>query len=115
MAGLLDSPSSRPHSLTHSPHSHPPRTCTQVDAWMAAFDAEEARKAAAASTVAAADDGWTVVVRGGGRKKTTGPGGVTVGAVAPAAAAARAAAAKPLKVDTDFYRFQKRDARRHGE
>ena len=88
----------------------------QIDAWMAAFDGEHARKAAAATVAAAAaDDGWTVVVRGGGgRKKTVGPGGVTVGAVAPAAAAARAAAAKPLKVDTDFYRFQRRDARRNG-
>lgn len=52
-------------------------------------------------------------MRHGGRKKTAGDG-VSVGAVAPAAAAA-ALQAKRAKQEADFYRFQKREARRNGE
>lgn len=53
-----------------------------------------------------------MVVRHGGRKKTAGDG-VSVGAVAPAAAAA-ALQAKQAKQEADFYRFQRREARRSG-
>ena len=93
------------------PHPHPP-PIKQLDSWVADYEDEEARRKAAAAA-AAAEDGWTVVVRHGGRKKTSGDG-VSVGAVAPAVAAA-ALQAKQAKQESDFYRFQRREAKRNGE
>ncbi|XP_042399094.1 ribosomal RNA-processing protein 7 homolog isoform X2 [Zingiber officinale] len=60
----------------------------------------------------AAEGGWTVVVHHKGRKKTTDPeSGIAVGSVAQAAVLDNMAK-KKTKVAEDFYRFQKREARR---
>lgn len=96
------------------PHPHtttlPSPPHQQLDSWVAAYEEEESRRKAAAAA-AAAEDGWTVV-RHVGRKKTAGDG-VSVGAVAPAVAAA-ALQAKQAKQESDFYRFQRREAKRNG-
>jgi len=82
----------------------------QVDAWVAAHDAEAAQAAAEAEEAAAGDDGWTVVGAKRGRRKTTDGEGTAVGGVAPAKAQ-RAKTGGP-EVHADFYRFQKRENQR---
>lgn len=63
----------------------------------------------------AAEGGWTVVVHHKGRKKTTDPeSGITVGSVAQAAVLHNMSK-KKSKVAEDFYRFQKREAKRNGK
>ncbi|GLT66695.1 hypothetical protein SLA2020_390480 [Shorea laevis] len=60
-----------------------------------------------------AEGGWTVVVHHKGRKKTTdAESGVTVGSVAQAAVEDRMAKKKHKELG-DFYRFQKREAKRN--
>ena len=82
----------------------------EVDAWVAAHDAEAAAAAERAAEEAAGDDGWTVVGAKRGRRKTTDGEGTAVGGVAPAKAA-RAKLAGP-EIHQDFYRFQKRENQR---
>ncbi|KAH9323014.1 hypothetical protein KI387_017653, partial [Taxus chinensis] len=73
---------------------------------------EKERKEREAS---AAAEGWTVVVHQKGRKKTVdAASGIAVGSVAEAAAKAKSAKKKSKEVDVDFYRFQRREARRNG-
>ncbi|XP_078160497.1 ribosomal RNA-processing 7 protein isoform X2 [Carex rostrata] len=63
---------------------------------------------------AAAEGGWTVVAHHKGRKKTTdAESGITVGSVAPAAVLDKMSKKKSKEVTLDFYRFQRRDARRN--
>lgn len=64
---------------------------------------------------AAAEEGWTVVVSKTGRKKTTDDTGIAVGAVSAAAVMERAKKKQKTDVSVDFYRFQKREARRNGK
>ncbi len=63
---------------------------------------------------AAAEDGWTVVVNKGGRKKNTDESGISVGAVDVTAATERAKKKQRKEGILDFYRFQRREARRNG-
>jgi ribosomal RNA-processing protein 7 len=62
---------------------------------------------------AAAEDGWTVVVNKGGRKKNTDESGISVGAVDVTAATERAKKKQRKEGILDFYRFQRREARRN--
>lgn len=63
----------------------------------------------------AAEDGWTVVVHHKGRKKTTdSETGIAVGSVSQAAVMDNVAKKKNKDVGLDFYRFQKREAKRNG-
>ncbi|XP_074568915.1 uncharacterized protein LOC141825431 [Curcuma longa] len=83
----------------------------RIDEFIIAHEAqlEKERKEREAQ---AAEGGWTVVVHHKGRKKTTDPeSGITVGSVAQAAVLDNMAKRKS-KVAEDFYRFQKREARR---
>lgn len=64
---------------------------------------------------AAAEEGWTVVVSKTGRKKTTDDTGIAVGAVSAAAVMERAKKKQKTDISVDFYRFQKREARRNGK
>ncbi|GLT58625.1 hypothetical protein SLA2020_315010 [Shorea laevis] len=60
-----------------------------------------------------AEGGWTVVVHHKGRKKTTdAESGISVGSVAQAAVEDKMAK-KKQKEHGDFYRFQKREAKRN--
>ncbi|KAM3286347.1 glutamic acid-rich protein isoform X1 [Capsicum chacoense] len=62
----------------------------------------------------AAEDGWTVVVHHKGRKKTTdSETGIAVGSVSQAAVMDNMAKKKNKDVGLDFYRFQKREAKRN--
>ncbi|KAK6798524.1 hypothetical protein RDI58_006227 [Solanum bulbocastanum] len=62
----------------------------------------------------AAEDGWTVVVHHKGRKKTTdSETGIAVGSVSQAAVMDNVAKKKNKDVGLDFYRFQKREAKRN--
>jgi ribosomal RNA-processing protein 7 len=83
----------------------------EVDAWVAAHDAEAAETAARLEEEAAGDDGWTVVGAKRGRRKTTDGEGTAVGGVAPAKAARAKLSAGP-ETHADFYRFQKRENQR---
>lgn len=63
----------------------------------------------------AAEGGWTVVVHHKGRKKTTdAESGIAVGSVAQAAVEDKMAKKKKKDVGLDFYRFQRREAKRNG-
>lgn len=63
----------------------------------------------------AAEGGWTVVVHHKGRKKTTdAESGIAVGSVALAAVEDKMAEKKKKEVGLDFYRFQRREAKRNG-
>ncbi|XP_055805311.1 uncharacterized protein LOC129874108 isoform X2 [Solanum dulcamara] len=62
----------------------------------------------------AAEDGWTVVVHHKGRKKNTdSETGIAVGSVSQAAVMDNMARKKNKDVGLDFYRFQKREAKRN--
>ncbi|WJX13857.1 hypothetical protein P8452_04199 [Trifolium repens] len=85
----------------------------QIDDFITAYEEklEEKRKAKEAL---AAEGGWTVVEHHKGRKKTTdSESGIAVGSVAQAAVENKLARKKPKEVGLDFYRFQKREARRN--
>jgi ribosomal RNA-processing protein 7 len=84
-----------------------------VDAWIAAHDAEAAEAHAEQEAAAADDDGWTVVGAKRGRRKTTDGEGTAVGGVAPAKAARARNAAGPVGA-TDFYRHQLRENQRQA-
>lgn len=63
----------------------------------------------------AAEGGWTVVVHHKGRKKTTdSETGIAVGSVSQTAVMDNMAKKKKNDVGLDFYRFQKREAKRNG-
>lgn len=71
---------------------------------------EQARKEKEANI---AEEGWTVVVHRKGGKKTTDPdSGVAVGSVAEAAVRDKMSKKKNKDVGLDFYRFQRREAKR---
>ncbi|PKU83663.1 uncharacterized protein LOC110101953 isoform X2 [Dendrobium catenatum] len=62
----------------------------------------------------AAEDGWTVVVHQKGRKKTTdAETGTVMGSVASAAVMDKMSKKKSKEIALDFYRFQKREAKRN--
>ncbi|XP_072998920.1 uncharacterized protein [Typha latifolia] len=85
----------------------------RIDEFMIAYDAqkEQERKE---SEALAAEGGWTVVVHHKGRKKTTDTeSGITVGSVAQAAVMDKLAKKKSKEINLDFYRFQKREAKRN--
>ncbi|KAK3018707.1 hypothetical protein RJ639_005048, partial [Escallonia herrerae] len=86
----------------------------RIDDFITAHDAQEelARKEREAR---AAEGGWTVVVHNKGRKKTTDTeSGIVVGSVAQAAVMDKMDKKKSKEVGLDFYRFQKREAKRNG-
>lgn len=63
----------------------------------------------------AAEGGWTVVTHHKGRKKTTdAESGITVSSVAQAVAEHNMSKKKSKEVGLDFYRFQRKEARRNG-
>ncbi|KAK2984305.1 hypothetical protein RJ640_026528 [Escallonia rubra] len=85
----------------------------RIDDFITAHDAQEeqARKEREAR---AAEGGWTVVVHNKGRKKTTDTeSGIVVGSVAQAAVMDKMDKKKSKEVGLDFYRFQKREAKRN--
>lgn len=78
--------------------------------WLILFIQERKEKEALA-----AEDGWTVVVHHKGRKKTTdSETGIAVGSVSQAAVMDNMDKKKNKDVGLDFYRFQKREAKRNG-
>ncbi|XP_008784327.1 ribosomal RNA-processing protein 7 homolog A-like isoform X2 [Phoenix dactylifera] len=84
----------------------------RIDEFVTAYEVqqEQERKEREAH---AAEGGWTVVVHHKGRKKTTdSETGITVGSVAQAAVMDKMAN-KKKEVALDFYRFQRREARRN--
>ncbi|XP_073156321.1 uncharacterized protein [Henckelia pumila] len=85
----------------------------RIDDFITAHEAQEeqARKEREAQ---AAEGGWTVVVHHKGRKKTTdAESGTAVGSVAQAAVLDKMAKKKRKEVGLEFYRFQRREARRN--
>lgn len=84
----------------------------QIDDCITNFEAQE-EKARKEREAAAEEEGWTVVQHHKGRKKTADlDTGVRVGGVAPAAVETNLKAKKKDAV-LNFYRFQRRDARRN--
>jgi len=82
----------------------------QLDAWMEAWEAEEARKWREREE-AAGGDGWTVVGGTKGRRKTRDDRGTAVGGVSAALAESRRGK-EQKKPEANFYRFQRREKRR---
>ncbi|KAK9271475.1 hypothetical protein L1049_001834 [Liquidambar formosana] len=85
----------------------------RIDEFIIAHEAqqEQERKEKEAR---ASEGGWTVVVHHKGRKKTTdSESGITVGSVAQAAVEDKMAKKKRKEVGLDFYRFQRREAKRN--
>lgn len=85
----------------------------RIDEFITAHEAklEQERKEREAR---AAEGGWTVVVHHKGRKKTTdAESGIAVGSVAQAAVEDKMAKKKKKDVGLDFYRFQRREAKRN--
>lgn len=82
----------------------------QLDAWMEAWEAEEARKRREREA-AAGGDGWTVVGGTKGRRKTRDDRGTAVGGVSAALAESRRGK-EQKKPEANFYRFQRREKRR---
>ncbi|KAL9424828.1 hypothetical protein AB3S75_031865 [Citrus x aurantiifolia] len=85
----------------------------RIDEFITAHEAklEQERKERGAR---AAEGGWTVVVHHKGRKKTTdAESGIAVGSVAQAAVEDKMAKKKKKGVGLDFYRFQRREAKRN--
>ncbi|MCO5579791.1 hypothetical protein L7F22_033653 [Adiantum nelumboides] len=84
----------------------------QTDDFIADFEAGE-EKARQEREAAAAEDGWTVVASHKGRKKTTDlKTGISVGGVA-SAAVERKRKKQTNESVLNFYRFQRREARRN--
>ncbi|KAH7440990.1 hypothetical protein KP509_03G019700 [Ceratopteris richardii] len=84
----------------------------RIDEFIADFEAREERARQERET-AAAEEGWTVVTRHKGRKKTTdSESGITVGGIAPAAVENKQKK-KTTETALNFYRFQRREARRN--
>ncbi|KAI5080526.1 hypothetical protein GOP47_0003709 [Adiantum capillus-veneris] len=85
----------------------------QTDNFIADFEARE-EKARQERETAAAEEGWTVVAHHKGSKKTTDPeSGISVGSVA-AAVVERLRKKQNNGSDLNFYRFQRRKARRNA-
>ncbi|MCO5584030.1 hypothetical protein L7F22_037951 [Adiantum nelumboides] len=85
----------------------------QTDDFIADFEARE-EKARQEREAAAAEEGWTVVAPHKGRKKTTDlESGISVGGVASAAVERKRKKQNNESV-LNFYRFQRREARRNG-
>ncbi|KAL3499646.1 hypothetical protein ACH5RR_038739 [Cinchona calisaya] len=85
----------------------------RIDEFITAHEAWEEQERKEREALAA-EDGWTVVTHHKGRKKTTdAETGVTVGSVAQAAVLDKMAKKKSKGVGLDFYRFQRREARRN--
>ncbi|XP_027079653.1 uncharacterized protein [Coffea arabica] len=85
----------------------------RIDDFITAHEAREEQERKEREALAA-EDGWTVVTHHRGRKKTTDTEtGVTVGSVAQAAVLDKMAKRKSKGVGLDFYRFQKREARKN--
>ncbi|KAL2649671.1 hypothetical protein R1flu_017799 [Riccia fluitans] len=83
-----------------------------VDDFMAEFDARE-EKAKVQRMAAAQEEGWTLVTGNKGRKKTVdAESGVRVGAVSSLAVEEKAKT-KTKESAVDFYRFQRREAKRN--
>ncbi|WMV18964.1 hypothetical protein MTR67_012349 [Solanum verrucosum] len=86
----------------------------RIDEFITSYEAkkEQERKE---NEPLAAEDGWTVVVHHKGRKKTTdSETGIAVGSVSQAAVMDNMDKKKKKGVGLDFYRFQKREAKRNG-
>ncbi|KAG0534307.1 hypothetical protein BDA96_04G268500 [Sorghum bicolor] len=82
----------------------------RIDEFIVAHE-EQQEKERKEREARAAEDGWTVVVHHKGRKKTTdAETGTAVGSVSLTAMQEKMANKKPKEVDTNFYRFQKREA-----
>ncbi|KAK3018325.1 hypothetical protein RJ639_002980 [Escallonia herrerae] len=85
----------------------------RIDDFITAHDAQE-EQASKEREARAAEGGWTVVVHHKGRKKTTDTeSGIVVGSVAQAAVMDKMDKKKSKEVGLDFYRFQKREAKRN--
>ncbi|KMZ69598.1 hypothetical protein ZOSMA_20G00760 [Zostera marina] len=84
----------------------------RIDDFITDYEAQE-EKASKEREAQAAEGGWTVVSHHKGRKKTTdSESGIAVGSVAQAAVINNMTKKKNKEIPLDFYRFQKRDARR---
>lgn len=85
----------------------------RIDDFIIAHEAREEQERKERE-VLAAEDGWTVVTHHRGRKKTTdAETGVAVGSVAQAAVLDKMAKKKSKGAALDFYRFQRREARKN--
>ncbi|GAA0145536.1 RNA metabolism protein [Lithospermum erythrorhizon] len=85
----------------------------KIDEFITAHEAQE-EQARIEKEEKAAEGGWTVVVHHKGRKKTTdAESGISVGSVAQAAVMEKMATKKNKDVGLDFYRFQKREAKKN--
>lgn len=84
----------------------------RIDDFITAYEEQQEQERKEREALAA-EGGWTVVVHQKGRKKTTDTeSGITVGSVAPAAVVDKMSKKKNKDVPLDFYRFQKREAKR---
>ncbi|XP_031116240.1 transcriptional regulator ATRX homolog isoform X2 [Ipomoea triloba] len=85
----------------------------KIDEYIVAYEAERERERKE-KEARIAEDGWTVVVHNKGRKKTTdSETGIAVGSVSQAAVIDNMAKKKTKDIGLDFYRFQKREAKRN--
>ncbi|XP_060188704.1 uncharacterized protein LOC132617668 isoform X3 [Lycium barbarum] len=85
----------------------------RIDDFITSYEAEKEQERKE-KEARAAEDGWTVVVHHKGRKKTTdSETGIAVGSVSQAAVMDNMAKKKKNDVGLDFYRFQKREAKRN--
>ncbi|XP_020251777.1 G patch domain-containing protein 4 isoform X2 [Asparagus officinalis] len=85
----------------------------RIDDFMAAYEEQQEQEKKEREALAA-EGGWTVVAHQKGRKKTTDTeSGVTVGSVAQAAVVDKMGKKKSKEAPLDFYRFQKREAKRN--
>ncbi|XP_055828276.1 uncharacterized protein LOC129896412 isoform X2 [Solanum dulcamara] len=84
-----------------------------IDEFITSYEAKKEQERNEKEALAA-EDGWTVVVHHKGRKKTTdSETGIAVGSVSQAAVMDNMDKKKKKDVGLDFYRFQKREAKRN--
>uniref|UniRef100_M1BM97 Ribosomal RNA-processing protein 7 C-terminal domain-containing protein n=1 Tax=Solanum tuberosum TaxID=4113 RepID=M1BM97_SOLTU len=85
----------------------------RIDEFITSYEAKKEQERKEKEALAA-EDGWTVVVHHKGRKKTTdSETGIAVGSVSQAAVMDNMDKKKKKDVGLDFYRFQKREAKRN--
>ncbi|MCE3052531.1 hypothetical protein HAX54_052837, partial [Datura stramonium] len=85
----------------------------RIDEFITDYEVKKEQEKKAKEALAA-EDGWTVVVHHKGRKKTMdSETGIVVGSVSQAAVMDNMAKKKNKDVGLDFYRFQKREAKRN--
>ncbi|CAN6443180.1 unnamed protein product [Victoria cruziana] len=85
----------------------------EIDDFIVAYEARKEKERKEKEALAA-EGGWTVVTHHKGRKKTTdAESGIAVGSVAEAAVLEKIAKKKNREPAKDFYRFQRREARRN--